>query len=331
MAATARARTHLDGIDFIKAAAIVAVVATHSGINVFYPTATVWDRVLTATWVWFQVPAFLVVSGFLYSSERPVSLREVAGRLARILIPYVLASVFMQLVGAAPVDGLRQALFQIASASALGPYYFIAYISFCTLMVWPLSRLDRRGAAGVLAALFAWAVAPIFWPALQIPASPLWQARNPLEMFVFGYFVLGWVAAQHREWLALRLARHRLLIGIVASAGVTFWFASQGTTFNLGLNTLYRILFTLSMLALILVVTHGRRAPRAVVFLSTATLAIYLYHLAPQIAMTRWVMPWPPPLRILFQFALGIASGCLLAFAGRRVLGAARARRYLGA
>jgi peptidoglycan/LPS O-acetylase OafA/YrhL len=127
------------------------------------------------------------------------------------------------------------------------------------------------------------------------------------------------------------LVRRRFSIGCVAGAGVLFWFASIGRTFNLDLVNLNRVIYSLSVVALILVLVHGRRAPRAVVFLSTATLTIYLYHLAPQLFVNPWLRAWPPPLRIGFQLVLGVGAGCLLAFAGQRVLGAQRARRYLGA
>jgi len=327
----AAARAHLDAVDFIKAAAIVAVVATHSGINVFYPNATQWDKLLTSTWTWFHVPSFLLVSGFLYQNEQRVGLRDVARRLSRVWIPYVLATLFMQATGTTQVTGVGDALFQIATASALGPYYYVALISGCILALWPLSRLAPAGAAALLAALFAYAVALVFWPALHLGSHPLWRERNPLDAFVLGYFVLGWVAAQHRERLARLLAEHRLAIGGVAAAGVLFWFASIGRSFNLDLVNLNRVLYTLSVVALILVLTHGRRAPRAVVFLSTATLTIYLYHLAAQLPMARFLNDWPPPLRIAFQLALGIGFGSLVAIVGRRVLGAERARRYLGA
>lgn len=320
-----------DAIDFIKAAAIIAVVATHSGINVFHPAATAWDRVLTATWTWYQVPAFLLVSGFLYYSERPASLRDVTRRLSRVWIPYVLASLLMQALAPSHVGGPAQALFQIATASARGPYYYIALFTGCTLMLWPLSRIGHKGSDVLLAALLTYAVALSAWPGLHVPASYFWMERNPLEGFRLGYFVVGWVAAQHREWLALRLAQHRLLIGCVAGAGVVFWFASLGHTFNRDIIDLKLVLYTLSVVALIVVVTHGRRAPRAVRFLSTVSLTIYLYHLAPLAATNLWVRPWPPLVRIVFQLVLGIGSGCLLALAGRRVLGSKRARRLLGA
>ncbi len=327
----ARDDHRIDAIDFLKAAAIVAVVATHSGVNIFYPMSTAWDRALTSTWTWYHVPAFLLVSGFLYQSERPASLRDVARRLARVWIPYVLACLFMLAVGAARVDGVRQALFQIASASILGPYYYIAQITGCMLTLWPLSRLEQRGAALLLAALLAYAVALVHWPALHIPASALWMGRNPLESFVLGYFVLGWVIAQHRAWLTLRLSAHRLLIGCIAAAVAYTWIAGLGLTPNPDITSLHRVLYTLSVVALILIATRGRRAPPVVRFLSTASLAIYLYHLAPVVATSVWINRWPPPLRIAFEFLLGIGFASLLAIVGRRVLGAERARRFLGA
>jgi len=326
-----RVRERIDSIDFLKPAAIVSVVMTHSGFNPFNPNATVWDRVLARDWTWFNVPSFLLVSGFLYFSHEPASLRDVARRLARVLIPYVLATLFMQAVGTTKVDGLRQSLYQIATATALGPYYYIALISGCTLLLWPLSRLERGGAAALLAALIAYAIAVVFWPGLRFPSSPVWSERNPLEAFALGYFVLGWVAAQHRAKLAPLLAQHRQFIACVASVGVVFWFVSVGRIVNRGLLQLDLVLYSLSVVALILGLTHGRRAPRAVRFLSAATLTIYLYHVAPQAVARAWVLHWPPPLRIGFQLALGVGSGCLLVLVGRRVLGAERARRFLGA
>ena len=287
---------------------------------------------LTATWTWFHVPAFLLVSGFLYCSERPASLYQVAQRLSRVWIPYVLATLFMQLTGTTMVANLGQALFQIATATALGPYYYIALISGCILMLWPLSRLDRGGAAVLLAALFAYAIALVFWPAPALPRQPrLARAQSAggvrARLLRAG---LGRGPAPRAAGCEL-LARHRFAIACVAGVGVVYWFASIGDDFNRDLISLK----PRGLHAQRRGVDPGRdaRAPRAAVVRLPQRGDAHHLPLPPGAAAVArtWVRPWPPPLRIGFQLALGVGAGCLLAFVGRRVLGAQRARRYLGA
>jgi peptidoglycan/LPS O-acetylase OafA/YrhL len=66
-------------------------------------------------------------------------------------------------------------------------------------------------------------------------------------------------------------------------------------------------------------------------FLGEASLAVYLLHAALLSATYLAVAPWSPPVRIAFQLAVGLGGSALLALAARRLLGAERARRWLGA
>ncbi len=75
-----RAKERIAAVDVIKALAILAVVVRHAGPPPWNPAFAEFDRVFRASWVYFHVPSFLVVAGFLYARER-LTWSEVAARL----------------------------------------------------------------------------------------------------------------------------------------------------------------------------------------------------------------------------------------------------------
>ena len=321
-----------DGVDFLKAAAITAVVFAHSGVYLLSPRATPWDRWLTGGWVWFHVPTFLLVAGFLYSRSAPVPLREVGSRLARLLLPYAVVSLAVLAlgVGGRPAT-LGEAASRLVTGSTLGVYYFVPLLAACELLIWPLSRLPARGVAAILGLLLAYALASALAPRAALPLGPFWAARSPTESFWGGYFVAGWLAARLWPRLSGLALRHRDLVILLCVAGIGLWFYGTGGRIPQGWIALTRALYTFSVAGLLLLATQGRRAPRAVRFLSDASLAIYLLH-APLLTATYFpVAGWSPLLRIPFQLALGLGGSSLLALAARHWLGPARARRWLGA
>jgi fucose 4-O-acetylase-like acetyltransferase len=322
----------LDGVDFLKAAAIVAVVFAHSGIFLFDRRVTAWDRWLTGAWVWFHVPTFLLVSGFLYCRRSPVPFAQVGSRLARLLLPYAVVSVAVQASGIVPrPPTLGDAAWRLATGSTLGVYYFVPVLAGCTLLVWPLSRLRARGAAAVLGALLAYALASALAPGLALPLDPFWAVRCPIENFWGGYFVAGWLAALSWPRLVELAVRHRRVVILLCVGAIGLWFHGLGGRFPPRWAVLTRALYTLGVVGSLLLATRGRRAPGAVRFLAEASLAVYLLHAALLSASYLAVAPWSPPVRIAFQLAVGLGGSALLALAARRLLGAERARRWLGA
>jgi fucose 4-O-acetylase-like acetyltransferase len=320
----------LDGIDFLKAAAITAVVFAHSGV--FSARATPWDRWLTGRWVWFHVPTFLLVSGFLYCRRDPVPLAEVGARLGRLLLPYAVVSlaVLASGVGGRPAT-LGEAAWRLATGSALGVYYFVPVLAACELLIWPLSRLREPGVAGFVGLCLAYALASALAPRLALPLDPFWAARSPTESFWGGYFVLGWLAALGWPRLAELAIRHRGWVILACVGGIALWFHGVGGRISPRWSVLTRVAYTLSVAGALLLATRGRRAPPALRFLSEASLAIYLLH-APLLTASYFpVAGWSPLARIPFQVALGLGGSSLLALAARRALGRARARRWLGA
>jgi peptidoglycan/LPS O-acetylase OafA/YrhL len=322
----------LEGVDFLKAAAITAVVFAHSGVYLFSPGATPWDRWLTGGWVWFHVPTFLLVAGFLYSRRTPVPIAAVGSRLARLLLPYAVVSLALLAsgIGGRPA-ALGEAAWRLATGSTLGVYYFVPLLAACELLIWPLSRLREPGVAALLGLLLAYALASALAPGAALPLDPFWAARSPTESFWGGYFVAGWLAALVWPRLAGLGIRHRALVTLVCVAGIALWFYGMGGRIPPRWTALTRASYTFSVAGLLLLATRGRRVPRPVLFLSEASLALYLLH-APLLTASYFaVAGWSPLLRIAFQVSLGLGGSALVALAARRGLGRTRARRWLGA
>lgn len=317
-------------IDFLKAAAIVAVVFTHSGIFLFHPKFTAWDRVLTTGWVWFHVPTFLFLSGFLYFRSAPITLASVAQRLGRVLLPYLVASLVYQTSGLGTVKSAGDALYQLATGSAVGIFYYVFVLACCIPCIALFSRLPLWALALLWGALAGYTVAKGWDPSLRLTTDAFWKQRSPLEAFYLGYFLSGWLVARLRAPLAAFAERWRWALLLAAGAGLAWWFDGLGR-FRPRWLEVHGAIYTASVLLAIAMAGWQARAPRWIERLSDATYTLYLYHGLPLARTQPFFSGWPPPLRILTRAAAALASGLGVAALGRRVLGPERARRWLGA
>lgn len=315
-------------IDFVKAAAIVAVVFTHAALPQWHPRHTTLDFLLGDLWISFHVPSFLILSGFLYCRGRPVSWAEVGRRFSRFLIPYLLASAIVQAGGLSNAKGLGDVAYQVLTGSSLGIYYYLFQLAVCTVFVWPLSRLSPRVVGLLLVVLYIYGIAATALPELVFNTSFFWAIRNPLYLFL-AYFVSGWLGALVFPQVE-RLYRTRKGLVVVGSAlGVGVWLL-ENLWGEPVLGSL-RVAYILGAFGLIVCASTGRHVGRVVGFLSEATLGLYLYHDVFILLAQPHVMGWPPLARILTLVAVGLLGGagtCLLA---RRLLGRSRARTLFGA
>lgn len=211
----------LPAVDVIKAAAIVAVSLTHSGLPPWLPGYGPWDYWVCGVLVNFQVPAFLFVSGFLYYRPAPQPRQVVARRLSRVLVPYFLASMAAYAFGLARPRDAREVLLQLATGSALGIYYFVFLLAMFIPTIPILSRL-RPSAVAMLAGGF-WATAVLteaytYAFLLDTTRPPgleglFWLSRSPFN-FTYAMFLSGWLAAAGRARLRTLAARRPC--GVVA-------------------------------------------------------------------------------------------------------------------
>lgn len=340
-------------VDHVKAAAIVAVVFTHAGRVTLGGSGGNADFLLTSLWTRFHVPSFLFVSGFLYARSSGVAWRTIGLRLRRVLLPYGLASLVAVGVGLAvasqtppwirwpvPVHDFADVGWQLATASALGVYYYVLLIVCCIPLLWPLSRSGRWGPWALCLALAALAVAVdtgLVTRSSQFLADwwghgvVFWVMRNPVEQFHAGYFVAGWLAALHLPQLARFAAERRSLAVAICTAGVGFGWLSFSGLLSSGSPAADRVVYSLTVVGLLAIVTHRIAAGPVVRFLGDTSLGIYLFHRIFQLLAQPVTDPWPPLARIGAQVAVGLAGAGLVMAAGRQLLGEARARQWLGA
>lgn len=324
-------RGRLHAVDHIKAAAIVAVVFTHAGRGSFEAWANPIDFALTSLWVRFQVPSFLFVSGLLYARAQPVGAREVGGRLWRVLIPYAIASCLALWVRPDRPGDLGEALFRLASGSALGVYYYVFLIVACIPLIWPLSRMNRKAVLAAWGAVFALTLLLAVQPSLAPPRSSFWAWRNPLRFFSLGYFLSGWLVALWLPEITRRVDRHRRLAWGAAACAVAFGLASFAQALPFRLPPVDRMIYTFGVIGLVALATRGREVGPWLRLLGDATLGLYLYHRMFQILVMPLSNGWPDLARIGAQVALGLGGALLVVVLGRRLLGRGRARRLLGA
>jgi fucose 4-O-acetylase-like acetyltransferase len=323
-------RGRLHAIDHIKAAAIIAVVFTHAGKSAWAPRADSYDFFLTWVWTLFHVPSFLFLSGFLYARSRGVDLAHVRSRLSRVLIPYLIASGVAQVAGVTAARSLSDVAYQFVTASSLGVYYYIFIIIVCIPLIWPLSRMGRRGVWAAWLACFALTVAFEMDRSLRPATSLLWSLRDPLEKFQLGYFLSGWLAALALPEISRLYDRHARLAAWLGGAGCLLGLAMFARLVELPIGTFQRVVYTFGVIGTLTIATRGRPAGPVVRFLGDASLSIYLYHRIFQLLVRPVTDGWHDPVRIAGQVAVGLGGASLLVLAGRRLLGAQRSRRLLG-
>jgi fucose 4-O-acetylase-like acetyltransferase len=330
-------RGHIGAVDFVKALAIVAVAFTHAGLGPWSPRYSPWDFWLCAVWVNFQVPAFLLVSGFLYHRAEAIPASTVRARLVRVLVPYLLACAVAYALGIAKADSWGALLFQLATASTLGIYYFIFLLLLFIPTIWVLSRLGRRWVWTLCAALWTWGLlfeiyVYVYLVGTEGETGPLegffWLMRSPLN-FTYAIFVTGWLLGAHRDALRRRLDAHGRAIGAACLAVVAGYLALGHLAPWLSAGVL-RSIHTLAVVGTVVVWTRHRRVPAWVRFLSETSLGLYLYHQMFQVGLQPLVAAWPAPLRIGAVAIGGLSGAAVLCLLGRRLLGA-RARLVLGA
>ena len=314
-------------IDFVKAAAIVAVVFTHARGD-FFPSARSWDFWLCASWTSFQVPAFLFASGFLHARREPVPFAVVRERWLRVLVPYLAASGLAYLVGVASATSAGDLAFQLATASPLGVYYYVLLFVAIAPLAWPLSRA-RPGAAWALVA--ACALAGPLVSASGLAGSWFWSLRNPLDHFSLGFFLCGWLTRLGVDGLEPAWSRRRGALGVALAAGLALGPIGAADLLPAALAVPARVAYTLAVVGGLAAATRGCVPGRCVAFLSEASLAIYLHHRIFQRLLEPHLAGWSEPARTLGVVAAGLGGATALALLGRRALGAERARRWLGA
>jgi peptidoglycan/LPS O-acetylase OafA/YrhL len=226
-------------------------------------------------------------------------------------------------------DDLQQFLLQLVSASGLGIYYYIFRI-FCLIpLIWPLSRLSRPAVTGLWAASVVLCGVLVWRPELGWSDSMHWRMRDPLQDFTLGYFMTGWVVALWRRELVTLARRQSVWLVMVALATVVAgWVSFYGSS---PLSPGLRIVYTFSVIGLVVWLSHDRPVPVWVRFLSDASLGIYLYHRVFMMVAKLWTNDLPDLPRIGVQVAVGLGMSSVLLLLARRALGRERAARWLGA
>ena len=321
----------LVAIDYVKAAAIIAVVFNHSGVATASPLYSSWDFALRHAWVGFHVPAFLLVAGFLYSREEPYSVSDVWRRLARILILYLIASAIVFLSPYWLGNDVASLAHALAFGSALGIYYFVFALTLCILSTWVLSRVSQRTLLALLLLALAYVLSLKALPWLRVYSGHFWLIRDPFLNFYFGYFLAGWLAALNLPALERIYQRYRLAAWLVFAASIALHFGSlSGWSFPVTPQAI-RIAYALSVVCIIILLTRSLSLHPIVRTLSDTSLAIYLFHRLFEFAALPYTLLWHPALRVLCLALIGLSASIAFCLVGRRIFGRRWARTLLGA
>lgn len=328
-----------DAVDVIKTAAIIAVIFTHSVLGSWREIHTVYDDIFGRGWVSFHVPSFLAVSGFLYCSVVPVPGRKIFERLVRILVPYLVASFVALALGDVPAKD-PSFWVRLATGNTQGHYYYVVLIASYVPLVWVLSRLHARWIYLIFAFFVLYPLLAYEFQFFRFSETHVARMRNPVYTAI--YFIAGWVLRMALPELR-RLRNYMgtgpfwaVWIGIAAVCVVsTFAGTHGGERWQIKLAN--RMIYTAGALILlcgitrVLIRVRGLHSTvwKGIGFVSGATYTIYLYHFFFIYPMRAWTLHWSPIPRIFAVATTAFVGGCLVSWAGQRLLGR-RARWWIG-
>jgi len=273
---TGSARRRYGSIDTLKAAAIVTVVWIHA----FGRPLNLDALSLEALGTWWAVPAFFFASGFLHFRATPISVATWIAWARRLLGPYLVASLVVlaarRWLWGEPL-GWREGLVALAAGSAFNVYYYVPVLMGALVLAVGLSRRPQLALATFVLFWLSGLLGIMGVEPVNYFFGLFWMMRSPFVWW--GYFLAGWVAAQHRETLAGLSAGQRQRVGSVAAglvAVVAVGCLVPGSWRMLGRPLLYVATYAV----IVAVVALGARvgARRAVRFLSEMTYPAYLYH-----------------------------------------------------
>jgi len=332
-AAMSPTRERYPEIDALKVAGIVTVVLIHTMRSPWHPAVApleIWIGHATR----FGVPAFLFASGFLYATRASVPFATTRGRLQRILLPYLVASLaaqlFRQLWG--HPDGTGSLWLDLLVGASFGPYYYVFVIAVLVLATPLFARLPGPALPALLLLLLVaqWATEVGAFGLVDLQ----WQLRSP--GLWWAHFLLGW-------WMRLHLvAVQRVVAARPALLLAGFGAAVVALTAVAGLEGRVAGVFVRSaawldiyaILGLVWVAASRlASAPPWLRFASDATYAIYLFHLFFLIPAKAAFSPPPAEIAwhaLVIPWAIGLLGPLALVAAARALLGP-RSRAVIGA
>ena len=266
-------------VDWLKALALLGVVIAHTGPAPMLVALPVRDYAVRVVLVAFNVPLFLLLSGYLHATAEPVSLTTIGRRWRRVLGPYLVASLVLLPLGVEHAYPIANWPTELLLGNTLGIYYYVPVWCFCvaTGLIW--SRLSMRGVAVATAIVLVATVLRSFWPHFGL----IWALRDVLRQGWLACYVLGWLA---RRTDALGMAQRSPWVGAVLLVpwGVTDWPPAR-VAYTVGVAWLGASIF-------------NRPVPPLVRFYSRETLLVYLWHRPVTYVLVRWCAGLPPLVRI---------------------------------
>jgi surface polysaccharide O-acyltransferase-like enzyme len=300
-------------IDLVKAAAIVMVIWIHAFADPWNVAALPLQAILVS----WAVPTFFFASGYLRQTTHPVDRATLTRWMQRLLVPYVIATVIAVAYRRLVLHQNTLSLaFNLVTGAAWPIYYFVPMLAGAYVLAAILSRFPR--AALPLFVLVA-PVVPCGLDPLPRHLGLFFLFRSPFMWW--GYFLLGWLAAEHHAALAAVPAATRRRVGLAAAALFAAIAAIcllpgswRGQVWLPVVTANYAFLVSLFLLA------YDARPHPLVRWLSDASYPLYLYHFFFTSAV-RGDLVHLGGLAEPAAFAAGVLGSLGIVVLGRRILG----------
>ncbi len=268
---------YLPVLDWLRAIAISLVPLTHASYNELFNV----NKIVAYADVFahLSVPIFVFISGFLSLGATPQKIKE---RLPRILLPYLLMSIFCQVVKFRDdlIGNFWTIIYNILTADSFGIYYFVFVIVYLYLFAIILSKYQKHLGKFLLITLF---ISIPFFIYSAIPSQNLYQIsrelyyRFPLNWLIF--FIAGmWFKAND---IFLKLQQFKIHFALAFLASLTLLVIAGELGFWVVYGSIFWFIFSsLGIVAIYLLFENVKVYP-IIKYLSETSYSIYLLHIIP--------------------------------------------------
>jgi peptidoglycan/LPS O-acetylase OafA/YrhL len=305
-------------VDWCKALAILAVIVGHAGFPFWAPQWTATDLFIRRDVVFFHVPMFILIAGFLHSTSGSTRHGGLASRFVRIVPGYFVASLVARALGHGSSHNPASFLYELATGTTFGIYYFVVVL-LCCITVGTVLSAWKPLLYVVLVAVSAYATVTTITPELDYQWSWLWKVRNPLHYV--GYYLLGMLLREHWAFLQKRLDRHRwsiLIVSLGVISGYLVGMNAEPLATSLGV---LRAAYTVGLATAVFAMCSSSPVPRGVRYLSENSYTLFLYHNFFQLAVLPYTSDMESLTRTSLLTAVGLIGGVSVCLLGEALLG----------
>jgi len=309
-------RQRIGFFDFLKAVAILAIVAIHA-------TAAFPEYQWLNNYLWFAVPLFIFSTGYLLARRYAKPGTDYYKSFAkRVALPYIIFCILVGIASAIATTHFDVATFAVDVLLGRlngGALYFIPMIIQLYLL-FPLLQKARQAVPAWIILLFAYAVSIFFKLYDNAAQATAWNA-DPVSLAFCGRYLFFFTAGTYLSHVELGRKAQK-----VAGASLLVFLAASALAINTDFFPVYLYFYPLACLIIIAAAYHAARkwanaASRVMEAVGKASLFIYLVHPAIIFSMAAALAGFFAPAAFLLVILISVAAGMAAAAGYQKAVG----------